>query len=161
MPANQHDGVLRSARILLVEDDAIIALDLECMLVEAKAQVVGPAYTLAAAEKLVGTDGLSAAILDVRMGKDTVHPVAAMLAARGVPFVFHSGQEEIAALQVTWPGCAVVPKPSTREQLVSALEAVVRRRSEPTVSSDGTTDGHGSVSSFNLQPPQAMLRGTR
>jgi DNA-binding NtrC family response regulator len=119
---------LRNARILIVEDEAIIAMDLEGTLAELEAVVVGPAFTLSAAKALASGESLAAAILDVRLGTDSIDPVAAVLAARGVPFLFHTGHEQTATLKAAWPRCQVITKPSTREQLAEGLATLLGSR---------------------------------
>ena len=84
-------SVLDSRRILVVEDEPLVAMLEEDLLVEAGAQVVGPAPSVAQALALIGDGDLDAAVLDVNLGKETVFPVAERLAALGVPFVFVTG----------------------------------------------------------------------
>jgi DNA-binding response OmpR family regulator len=70
---------LDGARILVVEDEPLIALDIREGLAEAGAVVIGPSSTVSSALALVGTRGLAAAVLDVRLDGETVFPVAAAL----------------------------------------------------------------------------------
>jgi PAS domain S-box-containing protein len=78
-------------RLLIAEDEALVAIMMEDLATELGWSVVGPfaktADALAAAEK----DELNAAVLDVSLGGELVYPVAEALAARGVPFVFTTG----------------------------------------------------------------------
>src|SRR5579862_9929896 len=76
---------LAGARILVVEDEFIIALEIQANLEEAGATVVGPALTLEQALELAQNDGLSAAMLDLRLGRDSASPVAQVLAERHIP----------------------------------------------------------------------------
>src|SRR5512132_362784 len=61
---------LSGARILVVEDEVFIALDLQATLTDAGAEVIGPSFTLEQAFTLASRENLSAAILDVRLGRD-------------------------------------------------------------------------------------------
>lgn len=113
---------LNGARILVVEDEPLIALDIGEGLVEAGAVVIGPSSTVASALALVGTRGLAAAVLDVRLDGETVFPVAAALCARSIPFVFHTGDTEgRKVLTADWPGNEVLSKPAARAMIVATL----------------------------------------
>ncbi|NYZ12000.1 response regulator [Azospirillum sp. RWY-5-1] len=86
---------LQGRSILLVEDEAVVAMMVEDMLAEAGASVVGPAYSLDQALDLArSAEPVHAALLDVNVGGQAVFPVAEALAARGIPFAFASGYGE-------------------------------------------------------------------
>jgi CheY-like chemotaxis protein len=78
------------ARILVVDDEPMIAMITEEWLVDLGHSVVGPAADLASALKLAGS-GVDAAIVDVSLGREKSYPLAEALRARGVPFVFATG----------------------------------------------------------------------
>lgn len=86
---------LAGCRVLVVEDEYLLADELSRELVAAGAEVVGPAATVAAALRLLG-EGTPphAAILDVNLGGEPVFPVADALLERGVPFVFCTGYDD-------------------------------------------------------------------
>jgi CheY-like chemotaxis protein len=86
----------RRPRILLVEDELLIALSIELMLAELGYAVVGPLARLDEALARARTEPLDGALLDVHLGSDDVFPVADVLAARGVPFVFATGYDSLA-----------------------------------------------------------------
>lgn len=84
--------VLRGRRILIVEDDYIIAADLAGMLEDRGVVVVGPVASVAQAmAEIAGETGIDAAIVDINLGKENAYPVADALLARGVPFAFTTG----------------------------------------------------------------------
>jgi CheY-like chemotaxis protein len=88
------EGVAQGLRLLVVEDEAMIAMAMEDMLTDLGCIVVDVAGSLAQAlNRLDGlADGLDGAILDVNLGGgETVYPVADALAVRGVPFIFATG----------------------------------------------------------------------
>jgi len=93
-----HRRMLHGKRVLVVEDEALISMLLEDELLEAGAEVVGPACSVKEALELIDqatTDGgLSAAVLDINLEGETVSPVADHLAALSVPFVFATGYGE-------------------------------------------------------------------
>lgn len=78
-------------RILVVEDEMLIAMIIEDALQESGGEIVGPVATLEAALKLAAEEKFDAAILDVTIRGGKVYPVAERLLARGIPFVFASG----------------------------------------------------------------------
>jgi DNA-binding NtrC family response regulator len=124
-----RDGPLHGARILIVEDEAIIALDLDGLLSEAGAVVVGPARTLAAARPLAEMSTLSAAILDVRIGGDMVLPIAAILASRRIPFAFHTADADCGGLLAAWPEAQILTKPSASALIIQTMAKLVTTRS--------------------------------
>lgn len=85
-------AVARPARVLLVEDEPLIALALARELENAGFAVIGPAATVAdALRHLRGSDGCDAAVLDVNLGRETSAPVALELIASYTPIVVLSG----------------------------------------------------------------------
>ena len=89
------NSLLRGMRVLIVEDEVLIALLLEDELSDAGAEVVGPVASvgeaLALIETACGDGGLSAAVLDMNLQGETVLPVADRLAMLRIPFVFSTG----------------------------------------------------------------------
>lgn len=79
------------SKILVVEDSALIAMDLEMTLTEAGHDVIGPAATVAEAFDLLDHNLVDGAVLDVNLGKEDTFPVAARLQKQNLPFVFLSG----------------------------------------------------------------------
>ena len=82
---------LSRCNILIVEDQAIIALDLESAVEESNGQVIGPASTVREALKLLHTNRVDAAILDANLPDGDVTPVAEELIAAGIPFLINTG----------------------------------------------------------------------
>jgi two-component SAPR family response regulator len=97
-------------RILVVDDEALIAMFLERELLRFGCTVVGPAGTVGAALKLICDPGLNGALLDVNLRGELVYPVADALVARGVPFVFVSGYAT-ATIDSRFDAIQVLPKP--------------------------------------------------
>jgi CheY-like chemotaxis protein len=85
---------LAGRRVLVVEDEMLVAMLLSDILAELGCQVVGPAGDVARALALVGEAVLDCALLDVSLGGEEVFPVALALAARELPFVFVTGHAE-------------------------------------------------------------------
>ncbi len=82
---------LANRRILVVEDEFLIAAVLCDMLEDVAASVVGPAANLGEAMRLVQDQGIEAAILDMNLNGEWSDPVAEELVRRGIPFVFTTG----------------------------------------------------------------------
>ena len=92
MPSRKKSGRPASGlRVLLVEDEIMVALLLEDMLSEFGHQVVGPVAHLNKAVEMAQREALDVAILDVNINGKEVYPVAEALAARGIPFIFATG----------------------------------------------------------------------
>jgi CheY-like chemotaxis protein len=115
------DTSLEGRRVLLVEDEAMIALLLEDMLSDLGCKVVGPAYALAPALALAaGEAPIDVAILDVNIAGRPVFEVADALRARHVPMVFSSGYGD-GALREVDRGAPMLGKPFRAGDLAAAL----------------------------------------
>jgi PAS domain S-box-containing protein len=79
------------ARILVVEDEALIAAMVQEVLGEFGLALAGPFGDVGQALSAARDDDLRGAILDINLGGDSIYPVADILAARGIPFVFLTG----------------------------------------------------------------------
>ncbi len=78
-------------RILLVEDEPLIAFDVADHLRRAGFEVVGPAASVSAALTLLNSQGCDVAVLDVNLGRETAAPIADALRTKSLPFVALSG----------------------------------------------------------------------
>ena len=108
-------------RILVVEDEAIVAMLLEDMLAELGYEVVGPVTRLERALDLARGAAIDAAVLDVNInGRDT-YAVADALCARAIPFVFATGYAA-RELAERFRGTPVTQKPFQRDDLERALD---------------------------------------
>jgi CheY-like chemotaxis protein len=116
-------SALAGKRVLVVEDEAIIAGMIEDMLTDLGAVVVGPAGTLAKAVELASREAIDAAMLDVNLRSERIDPVVETLRGRGVPFILATGYGAAAAAGMD--GALVVEKPFTRDRLESALTTVL------------------------------------
>ena len=109
-------------RVLLVEDEPLIAMMLEDFLEALDRQHAGTADSVAAALPMVEAGALDAAILDVNLVGEKVYPVADALLDRGVPFLFASGYDaDESGLRFT--GIRHLVKPLMMKSLVAALVA--------------------------------------
>jgi CheY-like chemotaxis protein len=116
-------------RILVVEDDPLIALMLEGMLEDLACVVAGHAESVHAALSLIDRlSELDGAVLDCNLRGDKVWPVATRLAARSVPFVFSTGYDT-SSIPVEFAGVPVLTKPILSERLDQELVSQLRARS--------------------------------
>lgn len=113
-------AALSGMRILVVEDEMLVSMLLEDMLADFGCSVVGPAPTVAEAMPLAADAGIDAAVLDLNLAGDPIYPVADILKARGVPFVFASGYGE-AGLNEAHRGAPMLRKPYRQADLERAL----------------------------------------
>lgn len=85
---------LQGWRVLVVEDEYLIATELAQSLEDIGAEIIGPAGTVDEALALMNADvAIDGAVLDINVGTKQVYPVADALRARGVPFVFATGYD--------------------------------------------------------------------
>ena len=118
---NSLDGV----RVLVVEDDPLLAMDLEATLAEAGAVVVDLCRTLDQALARAGADDFAIAVLDFSLGAETASPVARRLVNRGVPFVLYTGKPRNEPSLAEWSDRLIVEKPASARTLVSAVKAAL------------------------------------
>jgi CheY-like chemotaxis protein len=111
---------LRGLRILVVEDEFLVSLDLEAMLRELGGDVIGPFAGLERATAVAQAEALDGALLDVNVGGQLVTPVADALAERAIPFVFCTGYAA-ASLPAQHAAVPIVMKPCQPQQLKEAL----------------------------------------
>jgi DNA-binding NarL/FixJ family response regulator len=82
---------LHGRRVLIIEDEMLVAMELESVLRKHTCNVVGPAETVERAIALIGEGRPEEAVLDLNLNGQSALPVMAALDARGVPFVVVSG----------------------------------------------------------------------
>lgn len=112
-----------TTRVLVVEDDGLLALDIADQLTNAGFEVVGPATSVAKALELLKT-GCDVAVLDVNLGKETAEPVAHKLRALGTPFAVLSGYSK-EQHPPGFQGAPVLSKPTRADDLVAVLRRCV------------------------------------
>jgi CheY-like chemotaxis protein len=121
--------MLGGVRILVVEDEPLIAMELAQTIEEAGGIVAASARSQQEALSRAEHGDFHAALLDVRLPDGTAFDVAARLAARGIPFVFCTADNEGRAKYSDWPDVPVITKPHSPEVIVSALSRLLQTRS--------------------------------
>ena len=117
---------LHDRRILVVEDEYLIAMSLADALESAGSVVVGPASSVEQAIQKIESESIDAAVVDVNLGGVLAYGVADMLIARKIPFVFTSGYEDI-ALRNRYAQVKNCPKPYLFQAMEEALIEAMSR----------------------------------
>ena len=110
-----------SVRVLVVEDEFMVGLDISQQLTNAGFEVVGLATSVAKALKLIAQSGCDAAVLDVNLGGETCEPVAQKLRASGKPFVVLTGYS--ADTLQSFSDATILTKPPCIADVVAAVRA--------------------------------------
>jgi CheY-like chemotaxis protein len=111
---------LGGLRVLVVEDEALVALQLEDMLSDLGCAVVGPAARVGQALELLRAQKVDAAVLDLNVAGELVYPVADALASQGIPFLFATGYGA-AGLTEGYRSRPVLQKPFLLTELRKAM----------------------------------------
>lgn len=118
---------LRGLRILLVEDDPLIRLDLESSLVDLGA-IVTAASNVGAALTALAASPWDFAVLDFELGAETSEPIAEAARSRNVPFLYLSGYSEHDERFSRWPGIRVLVKPLSAASIARGIQTVLETR---------------------------------
>jgi DNA-binding response OmpR family regulator len=113
----------KGSTVLLVEDEASVAMMMSEALIALEFRVLGPYGTVADAMRAAVEMPLDAAILDIRLGEELVYPLAEVLETRGVPFVFVSGYG-VESLDPRYKGASLLQKPVDIKALRDLFAAV-------------------------------------
>lgn len=118
---------LDGLRVLVIEDEPIIAMLIEDMLADLGCIVIGVASRFEEAMGQVSSPTFDAAILDVNLGGDQTYPIAAALAERGIPFAFSTGYGA-AGVPEAFQIFPILAKPFRRSDLEQTLAAALNGR---------------------------------
>lgn len=111
-------------RVLVVEDEMLVAMNLEDTLVDLGAEVVGPAMRLDTALELARIEQFDVAVLDINLHGGRSYPVAEALRERGLPFVFATGYGHAEGAEA-FSDVAILVKPYRAEELADALKSAL------------------------------------
>jgi PAS domain S-box-containing protein len=127
-PDEQARSPLNRNRILVVEDEAMAAMDVVRLLTDEGFEVVGPASSvLEAFQLLQARSACDAALIDVNLGTETSEPIAWKLLAAGTPFIAMSGYARD-QLPSAFANIPFVPKPLQRKQLLDEITRCLSRK---------------------------------
>jgi DNA-binding response OmpR family regulator len=119
------DKTLQGCRILVVEDEYLLADELQGELEDAGAIVIGPVGSLAEATALIHSEPLiHGAILDANLGSELVYPAADLLIERGVPIIFTTGYDP-SVIPARFAGIPLCEKPTSIKRVTQAIGRVL------------------------------------
>ena len=134
-PLNIGTGlILQGHRVLIIEDELLIALDLQAALIQIGAEVIGVAATAEEALAAVASPSLTAAIVDLRLNGQSVRNAVQTLTDRNLPFILYSGLEGTPTAR-SWPKVPLLLKPLPPEEVASTLARVASVHPSSTMSS--------------------------
>jgi CheY-like chemotaxis protein len=128
----------RALKILVVEDEGLVAMLLEAALLDFGYNVVGPASSTKKALKLLAAEAVDAAVLDVNLGDERVDAVAEALNAASIPFIFASGYSDSSVLPNAFRDRVMLSKPYRVEQVLDALFQLLKPTEEHKTLSAGS-----------------------
>jgi DNA-binding response OmpR family regulator len=125
--STNDNNPLSGVTVLVVEDDLLLAMDIEETLGGMGAVVVGVCHTLDEAMARADADDFAVAVLDFSLGSDSVTPLARRLARRNVPFILHTGMSRSEPSLMEWRDSLILEKPASPTTLVAAIKTVLGR----------------------------------
>ena len=129
-PDDQTQGVLAGHRILVAEDEMVVAMELEDTIIDAGGMVLGPVTSVPEAMSLLqaakANGGISAAVINLRLGQQSTTRLADALTEHGVPFIYATGYNSHSDIDAHQEAM-VLDKPYTPAGLLQALESLLGR----------------------------------
>ena len=120
-----QSGLLAGRRVLIVEDEVIVAFNMECEVEDAGGTVLGPAYSVAEARLLL--DSVDVAVLAININGEQIWSIAEALRMRRVPFVFASANcQDPNAIPAAYSLTPCFDKPVSMTRLIAALSELTR-----------------------------------
>lgn len=107
--------------VFLVEDELLVAMEIQDLIEDAELRAEGPYSTVAGAISALDNVAPACAVLDVRLRDGEIFSVADELQSRGVPIIFHSGHASPGLLMDGYPGATVCEKPCSPTLLLRAI----------------------------------------
>jgi FixJ family two-component response regulator len=107
--------------VMLVEDELLVAFDVQDIIEAAGFAVDGPYVSVAEALEAVDRQLPACAVLDVQLQDGEVYPAADLLQQAGIPLVFHSGHADAHILRTRYPSAAVCGKPCSPTKLKATI----------------------------------------
>jgi PAS domain S-box-containing protein len=123
LAAPDERRTLHGKRILVIEDEPLVAMDVESTLATAGCEVVGPAATLERAKLLIEESDCDAVLLDVNLAGQPVDELATLLTRKNRPFAFVTGYGR-EALPSGFRGAVVLGKPFGADELLATVEVL-------------------------------------
>jgi len=154
--------LLEGLRVLVVEDNLLLAEVTKLLLEESGCQVVGPAGWLERGLELAEHEPLDGALLDINLHGDMSFPIAEKLSARGVPFVFVTGYEDRSIVPLAYRSAPRLDKPVADEHLMDVMAAVfTAKRVDSDPQADMVSSAGNDAGERSLRAGKGDARGTR
>lgn len=119
---------LRGLRVLVAEDDLLIAQLMDNILVSLRCTVIGPVDGLNEALQAIRTNDIDGALLDVQLGEASIYPALDELAPRGIPIILITGHDNLAGSPALLNNAPLLAKPFKLQQLENMMSSTFRRR---------------------------------
>ena len=114
-------------RVLVVEDQMLLALALTSLLEDIGCEAVGPVAQVVTALPIVMKEPLDAALLDIRLADESVEPIVAILIRRGIPFAFVTGHARD-QIPIALRDRPYVGKPFTDNEIKTVMRELLKGR---------------------------------
>ncbi len=121
-------GMLEGLRVLILEDEVLIAMDIEQLCFDHGAVEARIARSLRQVDPQTIGSEIDVAILDLMLGGESTIGFAKLMQAQHVPFVFASGHTDTAAIAAQFPGVVLVGKPYDGNELIRAVAEALAKR---------------------------------
>ena len=128
---------LRGLRVLIVEDEALVAMLIEDTLLDLDCTVVAVAHSLRAALDKASSTDFDVAILDVNLNGSASYPLAELLVRRQIPFIFSTGYG-ISGVPEAFRNAPLLAKPFKEGDVERALTAAIKARNSAAAASKPT-----------------------
>jgi DNA-binding response OmpR family regulator len=115
---------MKTGRLLIVEDETLILLNLKSTLNELGWEVAHMAAKIGAALDIARTGSFDAAIIDINLDGSMTYPVAEILKERSIPFAFTTGYGRN-GIDTAYSKIPILPKPFSRDQLESLMNGLL------------------------------------
>ena len=125
MQRDDQYSPLAGRSIMVVEDEFLLALDVEAMLVKAGCSVVGPVASCRRALATLAQTKPDAVLLDLNLGEETSEPVARALREQNIPFIVATGYSRSFMRDPAFAGIAMLPKPLDETTLIATLARIL------------------------------------
>jgi CheY-like chemotaxis protein len=154
--------LLEGLRVLVVEDNLLFAEVTRLALEESGCAVVGPAGRLQRGLELAREEAIDGAILDINLHGEMSFPIAEVLSARGVPFVFVTGYEDRSIVPIAFRSAPRLDKPVTDQQLLEVMIATFTgKRADSDPQADVILSVGHAAGERSLRAGEGAARGTR
>lgn len=154
--------LLEGLKILVVEDDLLLAEVTKILLEDSGCQVVGPAGWLQRGLELAHDEPLDGAILDINLHGEMSFAIAEVHCARGVPFIFVTGYEDRSIVPLAFRAAPRLVKPVADERLIEVMVAsFAARRLNSDPQADMVLSAGHAAGERTLRAGKGAARGTR